>query len=114
VSSAGIDLGHATTGDHVANVEWLVTAPAVTTAQLPDSKVFIYTLEGDDNSSFSSATTLVTLGTQTGAGGAGSAAASYRYRLPTNAERYLRLKITPSGSGTGDASGVSATLEGVF
>lgn len=113
VASSGIDLGSNATGDFVAGVEFLVSAPVLNTTQLPDTKVMVYTIETDQDSAFGSAKILYTLTalTQTGAGGAGAAAGSERFRLPTNCERYIRLKVTPSGSGTGDASGVSATLE---
>lgn len=111
VASSALDLELSAKSDHVAHCEVVVSAPALSTAQLPDTKVMVYTLETDDNSGFSSATTVATLGTQTGAGGAGAAAAEYRAKLPTNCERYLRLKVTPSASGTGDASAATATME---
>ena len=50
--------------------------------------------------------------TQTGAGGAGAAAASKRFRLPTDCQRYVGVKVTKSASG--DASSLSATLSLLF
>ena len=111
VSSAGIDLELTTRSEHCAHCEIVVTAVALTTSQLPDAKVMIHTIEHDTDSAFGTATTLFTMGTQTGAGGAGAAAAEYRQKLPTNVKRYLRHKITPSASGTGDASAATATCE---
>lgn len=108
-SITGFDLGLTTKSDFVTPCELLLTAPALTTSALPDAGTMIYTVETDDNSSFSSATNLGTILTQTGAGGAGAAAATARWKPPTNVERYIRVKATKSG--TGDASGVSMTVE---
>jgi hypothetical protein len=109
----GINLQNSTKGDFVAPVEFLLTAPALSTAQLPDTKTMTYTVETDTDSAFGSAKVVMTLNslTQTGAGGAGAVGGSERFRLPTNVEQYVRAKVTPSASGTGDASGVSMTLE---
>lgn len=113
VNSNGIKLGNSPSGDFVAEGEFKVVAPAVTTSQLPDAKVMVYTLQSDNDPTFGSPTTVVTLGTQTGAGGAGAATAEYRYRPPSNCEDYFRLVVTPSASGTGDATGATATMEWV-
>jgi hypothetical protein len=111
VLSDGIDLEQHATGDFLAEVEFNLSAPALSTSQLPDTKVMVYSIEHDTDAAFGTVTTLLTGPTQTGAGGAGAAAQEYIFRLPTTAKRHVRLKITPSASGTGDASGVSATLQ---
>lgn len=111
VNSTAIDLGHNTGGDFAANVEFLLSVPAVNATMAPDTRTFTYSIITDDNSSFSSAA-IVQPGiiVQTGAGGAGAAAATYRFRLPTNCERYVGVRCV-SGASTADASSVSATLE---
>ncbi len=102
-------------GGQEPDVEFLLSAPAVTTAQLPDTKTMTYAVVMSANSDLSGPTTLYpSVIVQTGAASAGAAAATFRFRLPSNASRYIGFSVTPSGSGTGDASGVSATLEAVF
>ena len=108
-TSDGIDLGLTTRSDFTAPCELLLTAPAMATGVMGDAKTMIYSIEMDDNSSFSSATSIATILTQTGAGGAGCSAATARYKLPSNVERYVRVKAT--GSTTGNASTSSMTLE---
>lgn len=113
IYSDGIDLGHNTTGDHLAKCELLISAPALGATPLPDAKTMKYSVQMDDNSSFSSATVLFAdVITQTGAGGAGAAAATFRLSLPANVERYIRVRAI--GSAAGDASGSSLTAELVF
>lgn len=108
-----IDLGHGTTGRLLANMEFLLEAPAMGVTPMSNGKTMIYSVETDNDAAFGSAKVVISaLLTQTGAGGAGCAAASERFRLPTNCERYIRVKAT--GSTTGDASASSMTLTPVF
>lgn len=113
-TSTAIDTGKVTSqGTQPENVEWLLTAPALTTAQQPDAKTLTYSIITSDNSDLSSPTTLISgCIVQTGAGGAGAAAAEYRFRLPSDAARYLGFKAV--GSATGNSSAASATLEAQF
>jgi hypothetical protein len=113
VTSTAIDMGNTTAlASQPGNLEFLLTAPAVTTSQLPDAKTFTYKIIHSDNSDLSSpADLLSSVIVQTGAGGAGAAGATKRFRLPSDAKRYIGVVVTPSASGTGDASGASATLE---
>lgn len=113
VVSGAIDTGKSTDlGKQLAAVEYLLTAPALTVAQLPNDKVQIYDVIMSDNADLSTPTTLYpAVITQTGAGGAGDDAATHRFKLPTTALRYIGIRVTPSDSGTGDASGANATLE---
>lgn len=108
-----IDLGSGTRGDFVAEVQFLATVPALTTAQLPDTKTMTYTVETDDNAAFTSAKVVVQLAglTQTGATSAGAVGSTQTWVPSTDTEEFVRLKATPSASGTGDASGASMTLE---
>ena len=110
VTSDPIDLETGSRSDFVANCELLLSAPALATGELGDGATMKYAIETDDNSGFSSATTLIVDAiVQTGAGGAGAAAATKRFTLPTNVERYVRAKATNSAAG--NASGKSLTLE---
>lgn len=117
VVSTSIDTGAATTdATQPAFPEWLLTAPAVTTTQLPDAKTFTYDVVASASADLGTPTTVLgAVIVQTGAGGAGAAAATFRFRLPSvlpgTGSRYLGFRVTPSASGTGDASGASATLE---
>lgn len=115
-TASAIDTGASTAiGQQMANNEFKLSAPAVTTAQLPDAKTFTYDVIHSDNADLSSSSVLFNdCIIQTGASGAGAAAATYSLRLPTAAKRYIGFTITPSASGTGDASAATATLEGLF
>jgi len=115
VTSSAIDTGVSSAGEQRAAVEFELSAPLVTTAQLPDTKVFVYDVIHSDNADLSSPSTLIDNAiTQTGASSSGAAADSKRFKLPSNAKRYIGFTVSPSASGTGDASGATATLEGVF
>jgi len=114
-SAAALDLQASARSDFVARVELLLSAPAVTTAQLPDTKLMTYDIIDSVNADLSSPRIIAPgVIVQTGAGGAGAAGATFRWKPPTNARRYYGIRITPSASGTGDASGVSATLQLLF
>lgn len=115
VASGAIDLSAATQNATRLGFEFLLTAPAVTTLQLPDTKTFTYSIIHSDNADLSAPVNLFPgLIVQTGAAGAGAALATARFKLPSDAKRYLGFSITPSASGTGDASAATATMEGVF
>src|SRR4051794_8714278 len=58
VTSAGIDTGKGSFGDQVADVEYLLTAPALTTTMLPDTRTATYIIEHDDDSAFGTVATL--------------------------------------------------------
>ena len=114
VDGGAIDLGHGSFGDFVANAEFTLSAPAVNTTMAPDTRTFTYSVIHSDNSDLSSASVLASaVITQTGAGGAGAAAATATIRCPVDVKRYVGIRVV-SGASTGDASSVSATLEGKF
>jgi|GEM_PF-945802 len=109
VTSTAIDTGEGTNGTFVTPCEFLLEAPAVTTAMLGDAATIIYDIVTSASSDLSGPTTVAKqILTQTGAGGAGAAAASQRFRLPTNCLRYVGIKATKSAAG--DASTVSFTV----
>ena len=69
----------------------------------------IYDILTSDAANLGTPTTLAAVLTQIGAASAGAATASYRFRIPSNAKRYVGFKAT--GSASGDSSAASATLE---
>lgn len=110
VTSDAIDLMTSTRGDFLADVEFLLSAPALTVGQLADASTVTYSIEHDTDSAFGTVATLFASAlVQTGAGGAGAAAATYRFRLPTTVKRYIRAKAVKTGAA--DASAASLTLE---
>lgn len=113
VTSDPIDTRCSMTGDHLAEVEFKISAPALGVTPLPNTKTMIFDVLTSDNSDMSSPTTLMAaVITQTGAGGAGAAAATYTFKLPVDTKRYVAVKAT--GSASGDASGSSLTLEALL
>jgi len=116
-NGTAIDLGDALTanGARLALCELLLSAPALTTTILPDTKTMTYSIEACAASDFGSG--VVTLAgsciVQTGAGTAGAAAATFRAKLPTDCPRYIRAKAV-SGANTTDASALSMKLELLF
>lgn len=104
-----IDTGVTTAqGQTPPEVELLLTAPALTTGELPDAVTVTYNILTAANSTLSGNSTLISSAiVQTGSTGA--AAATYRFRIPTTAARYIGFNAVGSGNGT--RSGKSATLE---
>jgi hypothetical protein len=113
-STTAIDLGHGVNGNPMFRGELLISAPAVTTVMVPDTRTQTYDLISSANSDLSSPVTVVAgIILQTGAGGVGAAAATARYKPASDSKRYYGIKVT-SGASTTDSSAVSATLELVF
>jgi hypothetical protein len=114
VNSTGIQLQGGgvklNSGDFLANVEFVISAPALTTTMAPDTKTMTYNVVMSDKSDMSSPTTLIAGAiVQTGAGGAGAAAATYTFRVPVDVLNYLFLQVV-SGANITDSSSLSATL----
>ncbi|CAB4152718.1 hypothetical protein UFOVP612_21 [uncultured Caudovirales phage] len=109
-NTASFDLEQVEGGD-ITNVVFELAGPALTTAQLADTKVVTYKLEDSaDGSSFATVDPLIQT-TQTGAGGAGAAAKTIRFRLPANTRRYVRIAQTATATpGTLTASMVAKLL----
>ena len=111
VTSTSIDTGKTTSlaEQGGGGFEYLLTAPAMNTTQMPDAKTMKYDILFSANSDLSSPTTYITAAiTQTGAGGVGCAAATFRFRLPSDALRYIGFKAT--GSAAGDSTGANMAL----
>ena len=113
IYSDAFDLMNTARGDFVAPIEFTLTAPALVTADLPDTETMTYSIQLDDDVAFGSPTVYgVTALLQTGAGGAGDATDSLVFALPSTAPRYMRIKAVNSGAG--DASDKSLTIEANF
>lgn len=111
VDGAAIDLEHGSQGDFLANAELKVTAPAVTTTMVPDTRTMTYSVIHSDNANLSSPSVLYSsVIVQTGAGSAGAAETSVTVPLPVDVKRYVGVRIA-SGASTTDSSAVSATAE---
>ena len=111
VVSASIDTGKSTTaGKQLAEFEFALTAPALTTGQLPDGQTITYDILGSANADLSSPIVLSAGAiVQTGAAGAGAATAVRRHRLSTVAPRYTGHRIVKTGAA--DASAAKALFE---
>jgi hypothetical protein len=114
IYSDGIDTETTPTGSHLSDVEWLLTAPALTVADLGNGDTMKYSILTDTVSPIDGSSTVLFADciTQTGAAGAGAAAATWRFKLPSNAGRIVGFKAVNSAAG--DASDKSATLEALF
>jgi hypothetical protein len=107
--SSGIDLGDA--ADKLANVEFLLTAPLLTTTQLPDAATVIYDVQTCAEPAFGSPTTIAKeILKQTGATNPGAALATVRFKPSTDCLRYVRIKSTPLTNGTCVAANMTLEL----
>lgn len=112
--TTAIDLGaQSALAELAAEVEFEVSVPA--TPALVEAKTIIIDIQTDNDVAFGSPKTVIdNIITVTGAAlAAGGAAASQRFRLPTNAERYLRAAATVLADG-GSNIAVSFTLKALF
>jgi hypothetical protein len=109
-NTAAFDLEQAVGGD-IERVVFELAGPALTTAQLADTKIVTYTLQDSaDGTTFAAVDPAITT-TQTGAGAAGAAAKTDRFRVPANTRRYVRIAQTASASpGTLTAAMVAKLL----
>jgi hypothetical protein len=111
IYSDSIDTGTGTTGSQLADVEFLLSAPALVVGDLANGDTMKYSILSDTVDPIDGSSTVLFADciTQTGAAGAGAAAATFRFKLPTTAARLVGFKAVNSGAG--DASDKSATLE---
>lgn len=107
VTSADIDLK--ADAYKSENVELHITVPALTATHLPDADTLTITVQG--GASATPTTALFVLPTITGS--TGYAGKTFKFRLPPDCPRYLNVKFVAAG-GTGDISGVDATVKLTF
>lgn len=113
-ATANLDLGAlAGISARTEQDELLLTYPALTTTQLPNSDTVTYTIQACASAGFGSGVVTIGTVTQTGAGGAGAAGGTFRVKLPTNCPEYVQVSAT-LGSGAGNCSAASMTLQLVF
>lgn len=105
VTSAAIDFG--TDVYKIGRMELNLTLPTLSTTIAPDTRTVTVIVETSTTSVFT-AVLMSQSYILTGAGGAGITGADYLFRVPSNAPRYARFKIT-FGASTTDGSAVSAT-----
>lgn len=111
VYTDGFDLGHGSKGDFLADVELLISAPALAVGQLANGSTMKYSVQHDTDPAFGTAVVLHTdVITQTGAGGVGAAAATQSVRLPVDVNRYVRIRVTNSAAADASAAAVTAEL----
>ena len=111
--SPGVAAATGPDGEFLADVELEISAPILTTTELPDTETMIYKVEHDDDPVFGTVADLygADVLTQTGAGAAGAAAATKRVKLPADVKRYVRVTATGSTSiGSCVAKSVTAKL----
>lgn len=117
--STGMNLGLTVRGETLQDAEFEISAPALSTSQLPDTKTMTYAVVVATNSTPSNPTLVYdSVLVQTGASGAGAAASTARFRLPLspggigNSNSFVSVRAT--NSGTGNASGATSTLSMYF
>lgn len=113
VAGDGFNLGLSSKGELVVPCELRIEAPALATADLPNTETMTYSVYHAESSDYSDEVLLYgSVLVQTGAGGAGAAAKNENVRLPVDVSSYVRVKATNSGAG--DASDKSFTTRLVF
>ena len=119
-NTGSIDLGLGSFGEYVPHFsEFLITIPAQTTTQLPNTVTFTYDVILSASANLGTPTVLYPgVNVQTGAGAAGAAANTFRFRIPMSPGgvgtvlRYLGVRATISaGQAT---AGAIFTLAPVF
>jgi hypothetical protein len=92
------------------NYELEVTIPALTSTLLPNADTLTLTIQGGAAVTPTTSINLVQVTTGTGST---VAEQKIRFRLPSNCPRYINAKFVAAG-GTGNMSGVSATIKLLF
>ena len=117
VYTDGIDLGALSDrGGRFLDGEGLLSAPALTGTQLPDTTTMTYSIQSSATSDFQNATTLAgSCIVQTG--DTGAAAATFRFKIPSNCQRYIRAVAVGADVGNaslGNCAASEMTLELLF
>jgi hypothetical protein len=104
VTSSDIDLGAVSYQSE--NFELSIEVPALSAVLLPSADTLTITVQAGASAAPSTTLNLVKVITGTGST---IAAQELRFRLPSDCPRYVNVKFVAAG-GTGDQSGVSATI----
>jgi hypothetical protein len=111
VNSDAFDLELTSRSHFTAECELTISAPLLAVGELANAATMKYDVECDSDAAFGSPRVLAKeVLVQTGAGGVGAAAATARFRLPSDVERYLRVKATNSGAGNASAKSLTVAL----
>ncbi len=117
VYSDAIDLGAlSAAGARLEQVEALLTAPTLTSTQMPSNTTIAYDIQASNDSGFNSITTLASSAISA-TSNSGITGSTYRFKIPSNCPRYLRAKATTADVGNdaaGNCAGSSMTLELLF
>ncbi len=108
VTSSDLDFGTNTVFPE--NVELDIAIPALSATILPSADTLTITVQGGSSATPSTSLNLVKVITGTGST---IAAQVWRVKLPPDCARYVNVKFVLAG-GTGDGSGVSATITARF
>lgn len=108
VTSADFDLGSAPYKGE--NFELEITIPALSSTLLPSADTLTMTVQGGNSAAPTTSLGIVHVTTGTGST---VAQQKLRYRLPSNCPRYVNVKFVAAG-GTGDQSGVAASIKLLF
>jgi hypothetical protein len=108
VTSSDLDLG--VRPYDLETTELLISVPALTSTHLPSADTLTITVQSGASATPTTSLNLVKVITGTGST---IAAQEIRFRLPSTTERYVNVKFVAAG-GTGDISGVTATVQLVF
>ena len=106
-NTASIDLNAVT--PFVAPIELNLNTPSLDSTALPNSETVTYELEHSTDDTTFTDVYILDGALQTGAGGAGDSGGDFRFTLPSDINRYIRVSATTSSS-TGDCSGSNMTL----
>lgn len=104
VTSSDFDLGADTYKNE--SFELSIEVPELSSTLLPSADTLTITVQGGSSAAPSTSLNLVKVITGTGST---IAAQEIRFRLPSDCPRYVNVKFVAAG-GTGDQSGVSATI----
>ncbi len=104
------DLNFGTNTVFPENVELEISLPALTATHLPSADTLTITVQGGASATPSTSLNLVKVITGTGST---IAAQVWRVKLPPDCPQYVNVKFVAAG-GTGDISGVSATITARF
>jgi hypothetical protein len=108
VTSSDMDFGTNTVFPE--NVELEISIPALTSTILPSADTLTITVQGGASATPSTSLNIVKVITGTGST---IAAQTWRVKLPSDTPQYVNVKFVLAG-GTGDGSGVSATIKALF
>lgn len=106
VTSSDLDLEAVAAGRSLENVELSIEIPELSSTLLPSADTLTVTVQGGASATPSTSLNIVKVITGTGST---IAAQEWRVRLPSDCPRYINVKFVAAG-GTGDQSGVSATV----